>query len=159
MFRRMAGATARRPTGWDSFTMGAGIVDAHALLSATDFDLDRDRESVSAARAGLRESGVLGVASLASEEIGPAAALQDPPDWYRHGPELSWLLLQSRRDLRSDGVLVPKAPARYRVPSRDLDDALSNPTLRHAVGLGSAETEAGTGFGAEVSTAVEGGGR
>jgi hypothetical protein len=154
MFRRVAGATARRPSGWDSFSMSSGIVDAHALLSATDFDLDRDRESA-AAPAGLRESAALGVASLAAEEIGPAAAIQDPPDWYRHSPELSWLLLQGRRDLRPDGVLVRTTPDDQRVPSRDLDNAVSNPVLRDAVGLGGAATEGGTGVG----TGVEGGGR
>jgi hypothetical protein len=45
------------------------------------------------------------------------------------------------------------------VPSRDLDNAVSNPVLRDAVGLGGAETEAGTGVGAEVGTGVEGGRR
>jgi hypothetical protein len=134
--------------------MGAGIVDAHALLSATDFDLDRDRESA-AAPAVLRESAALGVASLAAERIGPGAALQNPPDWYRHGPELSWLLLRGRRDLRPDRVLVRTTPDDQRVPSRDLDNAVSNPVLRDVVGLGGAETEAGKGVGTEV----EGGGR
>jgi Subtilase family len=154
MFRRMARATARRRSGWDSFSIGAGIGDAHALLSATDFGLDRDRDSASAP-AGLRDSAAMGVASLAAAEIGPAAAFQDPLDWYRHGPELSWLLLQSRRDLQPDGVLVPAAPGGHRVPSRDLDNAVSNPALRHAVGLDGAETEAGT----EAGTGTEGGGR
>ena len=87
--------------------------------------------------------------------MGPAAALQDPPNWYRHGPEVSWLLLQGRRGLRPDGVLVRTAPDDQRVPSRDLDNAASNPGGRDAEGLGGAETEAGTGVGAEV----EGGGR
>jgi hypothetical protein len=32
-----------------------------------------------------------------------------------------------------------------RVPSRDLDNAVCNPVLRDAVGLGGAETEVGTG--------------
>jgi hypothetical protein len=97
----------------------------------------------------------VGVAGLPAEEIGPAAALQDPPNWYRHGPELSWLLLQGRRDLRPDGVLVRTTPDDQRVPSRDLDNAASNPGVRDAVGLGGAETEADTGVGTEV----EGGGR
>jgi hypothetical protein len=81
MLRRVAGATARRPPGWDSFSMGAGIVDARALLSVTDLDLDRERESA-AAPAGLRENAALGVASFAAEESRPAAALHDPRDWY-----------------------------------------------------------------------------
>ena len=42
-----------------------------------------------------------------------------------------------------------------RVPSRDPDDAASDPGVRDAVGLGAAETEASTAVGAEV----EGGGR
>ena len=118
-------------------------------------DLTCGRESA-AAQAGLRESAALGVAGLPAEEIGPAAALQDPPDWYRHGPELSWLLLQGRRDPRPDGVLVRTTPDDQRVPSRDLDNTASDPGVRDAVGLGGAETEAGT---ARVGTEVEGGGR
>ena len=77
-----------------------------------------------------------------------------PPDWYRHGRELSWLL-QGRRDPRPDGVLVRTTPDDQRVPSRDLDNGASNPGVRDAVGLGGAETEAGT----RVGTGVEGGGR
>lgn len=120
------------------------------------------RESA-AAPAGLRESAALPVASLAAEEIGPAAALQDPPDWHRHGRELSWLLLQGRRNLRPDGVLV-RTPRDHRpVPSCDLDNTVSDQVLRNAVGLGGAETEAGTRVRAEVGTGVgtgvEGGGR
>jgi hypothetical protein len=75
--------------------------------------------------------------------------------------------LQGRRDLRPDGVLVRTTPDDQRVPSRDLDNAASNPGVRDAVGLGGAETEAGTRVGAEVGTevgtgvgaGVEGGGR
>jgi serine protease len=158
MFWRMAGATARRPSGWDSFSIGGGIVDAYALLSGTDFGLGRNRDSASAP-GGLCDSAAMGVFSLAAEEIGPAAALQDPPDWYQHGPELSWLLVQGSRDLQPDGVLIPATSGSQRVPSRDLDNAVSYPALRHAVGLSGVETEAGTGVGAEAPTGVEGGGR
>ena len=112
-----------------------------------------------AAPAGLRESAALGVASLAGGGDRPGRRAPGSPDWYRHGPELSWLLLQGRRDLRPDGVLVPATPDDQRVPSRDLDNAVSNPALRDAVGLGGVETEAGTGVGAEVGTGAEGGGR
>ena len=57
--------------------------------------------------------------------------------------------------LRPGGVLLRTTPDDQRVPSRDLDNALSNPVLRDVVGLGGAEAEAGTGVG----TGVEGGGR
>ena len=80
------------------------------------------------------------VASLAAEEIGPAAALQDPPDWYTHGPELSWLLLQRARDRAGDG-LVEEDAANRPVPSDDLDGAVANPALRDALGLGGAVPE------------------
>ena len=85
-----------------------------------------------------------------------------PPDWYRQGRELSWLL-QGRRDPRPDGVLVRTPPDDPRVPSCGLDNSACDPVLRDAVGLGGAETEAGTRVGAEVGTGVgtgvEGGGR
>jgi hypothetical protein len=34
-FRRLLTATARKPAGWDTGAMGAGIVDARALLAAS----------------------------------------------------------------------------------------------------------------------------
>ena len=144
MFRRMVGATARRPDGWDSFEMGAGIVDARALLAA-DLDVDRDRESVSPP-ADPRVAAALTVASLAAEEIGPAEALRDPPDWYTYGPELSWLLLQRARD-RGAGGLVEEEAADRPVPSDDLDGAVGNPALRDALGLGGAVSEIGESGG------------
>ena len=49
MFLRLLQATARRPAGWDSGEMGAGIADARALLAA---DLDAGR-----ARGPPRRSG------------------------------------------------------------------------------------------------------
>ena len=140
MFRRMVGATARRPDGWDSSEMGAGIVDARALLEA-DLDVDRGREGVSPA-ADPRVAAALTVAGLAAEEIGPAEALRDPPDWYAHGPELSWLLLQRARDRRGGGLVEEEAADRP-VPSDDLDGAVGNPALRDALGLGGAVPEIG----------------
>ena len=65
-------------------------------------------------------------------------------------PLVSRLLLQGRRDLGPDGVLVRTTPDEQRVPSGDLDNAVSKPLLGDAVGLGCAGTEAGAG--------VEGGG-
>jgi hypothetical protein len=112
------------------------------------------RESA-AAQVGLRKRAALGVAGLPAEEIERAAALQDPPNSYRDDPELSWLLLQGRRDLRPDGVLVRTTPDDQRVPSCGLDNTACDPALRDAVRLGGAETEGGTRVGAEV----EGGGR
>jgi hypothetical protein len=44
MFRRLLRATARIPDGWDGANMGAGIVDARALLEAS-LDLGRGFES------------------------------------------------------------------------------------------------------------------
>jgi len=44
-FRRLLAATARKPAGWPSSRMGAGIVDARALLSATLPDLADVRPS------------------------------------------------------------------------------------------------------------------
>jgi hypothetical protein len=144
MFRRMAGATAQRPLGWDSSTMGAGIVDAHALLSAVGLDADRGDDDVPVP-ADPREAAESGVMSLAAEEVGAAAVAQDPPDWYQHGPEISWLLLQARRNQRTDGVPVPQDPVARPVPSRDLDDAVGNPALRGALGLVGLEREVGAG--------------
>ena len=142
-----------RPHGGGGAT-GPDGVKVQSQKTRTRRSTPGGRESA-AAQVGLRESAALGVAGLPAKEIGPAAALQDPPNWYRHGPELSWLLLQGRRDLRPDGVLVRTTPDDQRVPSRDLDNAASNSGVRDAVGLCGAETEAGTG----VDTEVEGGGR
>ena len=144
MFRRMVGATARRPDGWDSSEMGAGIVDARALLEA-DLDVDRGREGVSPA-ADPQVAAALTVAGLAAEEIGPAEALRDPPDWYAHGPELSWLLLHRARDRRGGGLVEEEAADRP-VPSDDLDGAVGNPALRDALGLGGAVPEIGESGG------------
>jgi hypothetical protein len=82
------------------------------------------------------------VAGLAAEEIGPAEALRDPPDWYAHGPELSWLLLQRARARRGGG-LVGEESADRPVPSVDLDGAVGSPALRDALGLGGAVPEIG----------------
>jgi hypothetical protein len=93
MFRRLARATARRPAGWDAFQMGAGIVNARALLEA-DFDLGRAVESApqpddAPARAAIA------VQSLVMEEAGPAP-LEAPLDWGRYGSEIAHALLRSK---------------------------------------------------------------
>ena len=97
---------------------------------------------------------VLGYANRHILRVDHLPGLQDSPDWFRHGPGLSGLLLQGR-ELRPDGVLVRTTSDDQRVPSRDLENAASNPVLQDAVRLGGAETEAGTPVGAWV----EGGGR
>lgn len=93
MFRRLVRATARRPDEWDPFEMGAGIVDAHALLAA-DLDLGRDRESADLPSDPRERAGV-SVQSLVAETVGHEAARADV-DWYRFGPELSATLLNGR---------------------------------------------------------------
>ena len=87
-------------------------------------------------------AAALTVAGLAAEEIGPAAALHDPPDWYAHGPELSWLLLRALVTGGPAGSVEEEAADRP-VPSDDLDGAVGNPALRDALGLGGAEPEIG----------------
>lgn len=90
MFRRLLRATARRPANWDSFEMGAGIVDAAALLGA-DLDLGRDRESADPPQ-DPRERAAVSVRSLVAETVGHQAARADV-DWHRFGPELATNLL------------------------------------------------------------------
>jgi hypothetical protein len=137
-----------RPHGGGGAT-GPDGVKVQSQKTRTRRSTPGGRESA-AAQAGLRESAALGVAGLPAEGIGPAAAVQDPSDWYRHGPEFGWLLLQGLRDLRPDGAFVRTTPDDQRVPSRDLDAAASSPGVRDPVALGGTETEAGNGVGTEV---------
>ena len=140
MFRRLAMASARRPPGWDSFDMGAGIVDAAALLAA-DLDLGRGRELVPPP-AEPEAAAALGVAALAAAEIGPARAAQDPPDWYRYGPEISARLLAARLARADAAGPRDEAPAGLPAPSPGLDAAVGNPALRTALGLDGGDAEA-----------------
>ncbi len=134
MFNRLLRATARRPAGWDSSEMGAGIVDAQALLAA-DFDLRRDRETM-AAPADPRQAAVLTVESLAAELIGPGATVDEPVDWYRYGPELAAVLLRRRLDT-PPGAASPKSEGPAEIPdvSAALASAVANPWLRTGLGL------------------------
>lgn len=84
MFMRLAKGTARRPPGWDSGEMGAGIIDAEALLGA-DLDLGVGLETVTLAQ-GVAPAPVGSVASLLAETVGATAA--DSVDLHRFGPEL-----------------------------------------------------------------------
>jgi serine protease len=92
MFRRLLKATARVPAGWDSFNLGAGIVDAAALLAA-DLDLGLGTEGPTVPI--IAESPGRSVRSLAFEKLGSPAVDADL-DWQRHGAEISLNLLRRR---------------------------------------------------------------
>jgi serine protease len=91
MFRRMVSATARVPAGWDSFNMGAGIIDAEALLKA---DFDRGLGTESPTDPVLKETPANSVRSLALAKAGEAAIDADI-DWQRRGAEISLSLLRN----------------------------------------------------------------
>ncbi len=91
MFRRMAGATARVPDGWDSFNMGAGIIDAEALLKA---DFDRGLGTESPTDPVVKETPANSVKSSGAGRAGEAA-LEADIDWQRHSAEISLSLLRS----------------------------------------------------------------
>lgn len=135
MFRRLVGATARRPAGWDTGDMGAGIVDARALLGA-DLGLRGVRAAMQAP-SDPRDAVARTVKSLVAETLGPEAAGQDP-DWYRHGPEIAALLLRQRLDTPPpDTGLLPRTSLRAPGVSPELARAITNPLLRAGLGLGS----------------------
>jgi hypothetical protein len=113
------------------------------------------RESA-AAQAGLRESAALCVAGLAAEEIGPAAALQDPP---RLVPAQSRAQLAAARSPRPATRRRPRSDATRRPAGAVMRPRQRGQQPGGAVGLGGGEAEAGTGVGTEVGTGVEGGGR
>jgi serine protease len=91
MFRRMVAATARVPAEWDSFNMGAGIIDAEALLKA---DFDRGLGTESPTDPVLKETPANSVKSLALAKAGEKA-LDADIDWQRHSAEISLSLLRS----------------------------------------------------------------
>jgi subtilisin family serine protease len=134
MFRRLARATARRPAGWPAFDLGAGIVDAEALLRA-DLDRHLERESVE-----LPSSDVESVVSLVAESAGPPAARDDLLDWHRFGPELADILLSrtvaARKPLQDSVVEESREETLAGVgASASLAAAITNPALRDALGL------------------------
>jgi serine protease len=153
MFRRLVRATARRPRGWNSLDLGAGIVDARALLAA-DLDLDRDRESVLPPDP-VAEPGFT-VAGLVAETVAPEA-VDSAFDWHRYGPELALALLTARLagSPEDDGTGVspetpaPQAPAPDVAVSPALAGAVANPRLRDELGLD-------RDLDAEVAGSVEG---
>ncbi|QYN39139.1 S8 family serine peptidase [Pseudonocardia sp. DSM 110487] len=119
MFRRLLQATAQRPPGWDSSAMGAGIVDARALLGAA-LDLGSGRESVEPPGAGAVET-------LVAEAFG-ADAVDETVDWHQFGPELATTVLQAR-------LAGPAERAPRTVVTAHLAAAVGNPALRARLGL------------------------
>jgi len=146
MFLRLLHATARRPTVWDPFELGSGVVDAQALLAA-DLDLGRDRETVQMpsdpdARAAIS------VESLVAESFGPETVIDETLDWHRFGPEIATALLHMRLTAPPEEEgLRPEAPAEPALApavSEHLAEAVSNPRLRGRLGL-DGESEPGVG--------------
>jgi hypothetical protein len=122
MFRRLVRATARRPAGWDSFNMGAGIVDARALLAA-DLDAGRELESAPQADSAAVRSEI-SMQSFVLETSGVDMRASDL-DWNRHGPELVNALLRSRvREGRAPGHVSPEFRPLTPALSAPLADAL-----------------------------------
>ena len=120
MFRRLLRATARRPGNWDSGEMGAGIVDADALLRAP-FELGLGTESPAfeaEARAPADE-----MRAFLTEILEQDPGLDDDA-LIRHGAQLASALLSRRLD-----------PATRPGVSQDLLDRLPGPV---AAKLGSA---------------------
>lgn len=156
MFRRLVRATARRPAGWNSFELGAGIVDAAALLRA-DFDLGLQRVSPEAAVHAAQVQTVQvhttprsAMAGLVAEVAGSEAVPAGDFDWKRYGPELANGLLRTRMsgivgDVGVEGdergpwpesAPSPHPGAAQISVSESLSHAISNPHLRDRLGLG-----------------------
>jgi hypothetical protein len=130
MCHRLLGATARRPAGWDSAEMGAGIADANALLAA-DLGLGEVREAM-AAPLDPQEAAALTVKSLVAEILGPEAIVEDSVNWYRYGPEIAAVLLRRRLDAPAGLVRTPAVGPGV---SPELARAAANPVLRAGLGL------------------------
>jgi hypothetical protein len=130
MFRRLVRATARRPAGWDTFQLGAGIADARALLEA-DLGAGRDRETVLLPDPDT-EPG-FAVAGLVAEAVAPEAAEDPELDWHRYGPELALVLLDAELNAPPEGE--PRPEGTTLEVSEDLAAAVGNPRLRDRLGL------------------------
>jgi hypothetical protein len=112
MFRRLLCATAARAPDWDAVNMGAGIVDARALLEAPfDLGLGVEAASASAEPAGPAEE----VRGFLTELLGADPGLPDAV-LLAHGSDLAGKLLAARlRSPRTDGSAgPPAAPALVR---------------------------------------------
>lgn len=126
MFRRLLQATARRPRGWDSLEMGAGIVNADALLRA-DFNLGLDREDA-AQQMDVTDSEAKSMMSFIAETVGLDAVEDELFDWHRFGPEIASALLSARKtaELQEPREESPSLPT----ISEDLAEAVNNAQLR-----------------------------
>jgi subtilisin family serine protease len=101
MFRRLLKATARKPNSdWDSFNMGAGIVDARALFE-TDLDAGRETETPQAAYRSRTEDASL--REFALEAFGELAAAAQV-DWMKYGAQTSLAVFAERRAERAAGA-------------------------------------------------------
>lgn len=137
MFRRLLRATARQPQGWNSVELGAGVVDAEALLRA-DLDLGRDP-------AGVRDRSPLGepgsaVRGLVAEVAGAEAVPEQEFDWTRYGPELANGLLRTQlfpAGSRPRDVPGPSTVGAGVSVSESLRREVANPRLREHLGLAS----------------------
>ncbi|TIV60816.1 S8/S53 family peptidase [Mesorhizobium sp.] len=103
MFRRLARATARRPAGWDAANLGAGIVDAEALLKAP-FDLGLGTESPAFEAESREPADEMRV--FVTQLLGADPELDDEM-LLRHGSALAEALLA----LRLDPAATPALPA------------------------------------------------
>jgi hypothetical protein len=130
MFRRIVMATSRRPANWDAFTMGAGIVDARALLEA-DLDVGRDRESTPQPNsAAIRDE--IALQSFLLETAGVEAATADV-NLSRFGPEIATAIL--RRNLEAPDASGNETAASLVAVSSQLAAALP-PALATQLGVG-----------------------
>jgi hypothetical protein len=124
MFRRLLQATARRPLEWDAFDMGAGIVDARALLES-DLDVGRDREGVELPM-DPRLAAQASVESLVTETVGINTLGDDRLDWDRYGAEIAAILLDRQLHtsvLQAEAAWMPAV-------SRQLASEIMYATLR-----------------------------
>lgn len=114
LFRAALTQTARRPAGWNISKMGAGVVDAVALLA---LPLDK-----------------IDVEKVVSPRKGKPANLDTPEgfDWKRLGPEATYLAFEAvqRRESSRRGALESAAPPR---PSSELAAALAGSSALAAV--------------------------
>lgn len=134
MFRRLLRASARRPAGWDPFEFGAGVADAHALLTA-DLDLGRELESVEPPT-DPRERAANSVRSLVAETAGPKPARDERLDFFTFGPELAAALLSRQLTLEPEpGMFDRESAPTGPTVSVALTKATVSPQLRDWLGL------------------------